>query len=100
MDEAGHIPDLSYTFDNILFPRTMGVGGQIHLFGTPKAHSDPYLLEVYEKGKDLFLSKGCTGCHAVEGWQENPRVGPELGRDHVRRRPAGVAARAGTRGSR
>lgn len=52
VDEAGHIPDLSYTFDNILFPRTMGVGGVIHLLGTPKAHSDPYLLEVYEKGKD------------------------------------------------
>jgi hypothetical protein len=52
VDEAGHIPDLSATFDNILFPRTMGVGGRIHLFGTPKAHSDPYLLEVYEKGKD------------------------------------------------
>lgn len=51
VDEAGHIPDLSATFDNILFPRTMGVGGRIHLFGTPKAHSDPYLLEVYEKGK-------------------------------------------------
>lgn len=52
VDEAGHIPDLSETFDNILFPRTMGVGGRIHLLGTPKAHSDPYLLEVYEKGKD------------------------------------------------
>lgn len=52
VDEAGHIPDLSYTFDSILFPRTMGVGGVVHLLGTPKAHSDPYLLEVYEKGKD------------------------------------------------
>lgn len=52
VDEAGHIPDLSSTFDNILFPRTMGVGGRIHLFGTPKPHSDPYLLEVYEKGRD------------------------------------------------
>ena len=52
VDEAGHIPDLSATFDNILFPRTMGVGGRIHLLGTPKAHSDPYLLEVYEKGRD------------------------------------------------
>lgn len=52
VDEAGHIPDLSYTYDNILYPRTMGVAGQIHLFGTPKAHSDPYLLEVYEKGRD------------------------------------------------
>lgn len=51
VDEAGHIPDLSTTFDNILFPRTMGVGGRIHLFGTPKPHSDPYLLEVYEKGR-------------------------------------------------
>lgn len=51
VDEAGHIPDISSTFDNILFPRTMGVGGVIHLLGTPKAHSDPYLLEIYEKGK-------------------------------------------------
>lgn len=52
VDEAGHIPDLAGTFDNILYPRTMGVSGRIHLFGTPKAHSDPYLLEIYEKGKD------------------------------------------------
>jgi len=52
VDEAGHIPDLSYTFDNILFPRTMGVAGEIHLFGTPKAHSDPYLHEVFIKGRD------------------------------------------------
>lgn len=52
VDEAGHIPDLADTFDNILFPRTMGVGGSVHLFGTPKAWSDPYLLEVFEKGKD------------------------------------------------
>lgn len=35
---------------------------------------------VYEKGKDLFLSKGCTGCHTAKGWEENPRVGPELTR--------------------
>ncbi len=52
VDEVGHIPDLSGTYDNILYPRTMGVGGIIHFFGTPKAYSDPYLLEIYEKGKD------------------------------------------------
>lgn len=52
IDEVGHIPDLSYTYDSILYPRTMGVNGIIHFFGTPKAHSDPYLLEVYEKGKN------------------------------------------------
>lgn len=51
VDEAGHIPDLSATFENILYPRTMGVGGRVHLLGTPKAHSDPFLLEVFEKGK-------------------------------------------------
>ncbi len=52
VDEVGHIPDLSGTYDNILYPRTMGVGGIIHFFGTPKEYSDPYLLEIYEKGKD------------------------------------------------
>lgn len=52
VDEAGHIPDLSYTLDNILYPRTMGVAGVIDLLGTPKEYSDPYLLEVFEKGKN------------------------------------------------
>ena len=52
VDEAGHIPDLAYTFDSILYPRTMGVGGKTDLLGTPKPHSDPYLLEVFEKGKE------------------------------------------------
>lgn len=52
IDEAGHIPDISYTFDSVLFPRTMGVSGRIHLIGTPKPHSDPFLLEIFEKGKD------------------------------------------------
>lgn len=33
---------------------------------------------VYEKGKDLFLQKGCTGCHAVKGYEDQPRIGPEL----------------------
>lgn len=51
VDEVGHIPDFAHTWDNILYPRTLGVGGRCHLFGTPKAHSDPYLLEVYEKGR-------------------------------------------------
>lgn len=52
VDEVGHIPDLSLIYDNILYPRTLGVGGVIHFFGTPKAYSDPYLLEVYEKGQN------------------------------------------------
>lgn len=33
---------------------------------------------VYEKGKDLFVTKGCHGCHAVKGYTDLPRVAPEL----------------------
>lgn len=76
VDEAGHIPDLSATFDNILFPRTMGVGGVIHLLGTPKAHSDPYLLEVYEKGrsgKDPFYYSQAGSVLENEFWSEAER---------------------------
>jgi hypothetical protein len=76
VDEAGHIPDISTTFDNILFPRTMGVGGTIHLLGTPKAHSDPYLLEVYEKGKkgdDPFYYSQAGSVLENEYWSEHER---------------------------
>jgi hypothetical protein len=52
VDEVGHIPDISYTWDSVLYPRTMGVSGRTHFIGTPKPHSDPYLLEIFEKGKD------------------------------------------------
>lgn len=76
VDEAGHIPDLSSTFDNILFPRTMGVGGQIHLLGTPKPHSDPYLLEVYEKGRkgdDPFYYSQPGSVFENEFWHQNEK---------------------------
>ena len=77
VDEAGHIPDLSSTFDNILFPRTLGVGGRIHLLGTPKAHSDPYLLEVFEKGRDgrdpfYYSQEGSV--FENEYWPESEKV--------------------------
>lgn len=79
VDEAGHIPDISYTFDSVLFPRTMGVGGHIHLIGTPKPHSDPFLLEVFEKGKnggDGFYYSMAGSVLENEYWteQEQDRV--------------------------
>lgn len=83
VDEAGHIPDLKGTYDNILYPRTMGVGGQVHLFGTPKAHSDPYLLEVYEKGldgKDPFYYSQSGSVMENEFW-------PQEEKDRVLRNP-------------
>lgn len=85
VDEAGHIPDLSQTFDSILFPRTMGVGGRVHLFGTPKPESDPYLLEVYEKGrpganKDPFYHSQPGSCLENEFW-------PKAERDRVLSNP-------------
>lgn len=98
VDEAGHIPELSGTFDNILFPRTMGVAGRIHLLGTPKPHSDPYLLEVYEKGRtgkdpfyysqdgtvfenefwtDVERQRVLNNPRYVTGWEECPDGGCE-----------------------
>ncbi|MGZ4518843.1 MAG: hypothetical protein ACXVGB_00295 [Mycobacteriaceae bacterium] len=77
VDEVGHIPNLSGTYDNVLYPRTLGVGGVVHFFGTPKEYSDPYLLEVYEKGKD-----GGDGFHYSQSgsvlenefWSEEEKV--------------------------
>jgi len=77
VDEVGHIPDLSGTYDNVLYPRTLGVGGVIHLFGTPKEYSDPYLLEVYEKGKDGgdgFYYSQSGSVLENEFWTETERV--------------------------
>jgi hypothetical protein len=76
VDEAGHIPDISYTFDSVLFPRTMGVSGRIHLIGTPKPHSDPFLLEVFEKGKsgdDPFYYSKSGAVLENEFWTEAER---------------------------
>jgi hypothetical protein len=83
VDEVGHIPDLSATFDNILFPRTMGVGGVIHLYGTPKAYSDPYLLEVYEKGRT-----GGDGFHfSQDGSVFENEFWPQEERDRILNNP-------------
>jgi hypothetical protein len=76
VDEAGHIPDLSTTFDSILYPRTMGVGGRVHLFGTPKPHSDPYLLEIFEKGKtgeDPFYFAQSGSVFENEFWPQSEK---------------------------
>jgi len=76
VDEVGHIPDLSATFDNILFPRTMGVSGVIDLLGTPKAYSDPYLFEVFEKGRhgtDPFYYAQEGSVFENEFWPESEK---------------------------
>ena len=43
---------------------------QVELEGAP----------VLSKGKKLFLKLGCHGCHMVDGYQEEKRVGPSLRR--------------------
>ena len=76
VDEVGHIPDLGQTYDNILYPRTMGVGGVIHFFGTPKGYSDPYLLEIYERGKnggDGFYFSQSGSVLENQYWTEDER---------------------------
>lgn len=77
VDEAGHIPDISYTYDSVLYPRTMGVSGRVHFIGTPKPHSDPYLLEVFEKGRagdDPFYFSYSGSVLENTFWTEDERV--------------------------
>ncbi len=48
-----------------------------------KCHQDQWKLDhapVYMAGKKLFWDLGCTGCHAIKGFEEAPKVGPSLGR--------------------
>lgn len=48
-----------------------------------RCHSEQRWLDaapVYEKGKGLFIEKGCSGCHAVKGAENFARIGPELTR--------------------
>jgi len=46
-------------------------------------HSEVVELEgapILTKGKKLFLKLGCHGCHLVEGYADEPNVGPRLNR--------------------
>lgn len=42
---------------------------------------------LYEKGKDLFIKKGCQSCHLVAGFEKMPRIAPELYRIRGKIRP-------------
>lgn len=35
---------------------------------------------ILSKGKKLFIKLGCHGCHLVDGYQKEPKVGPSLRR--------------------
>ncbi len=46
-----------------------------------KCHQDQWKLDhapVAMKGKKLFWDNGCTGCHAIKGFESAPKVGPSL----------------------
>ncbi len=46
-----------------------------------KCHQDQWKLDhapVAMKGKKLFWDAGCTGCHAIQGFESAPKVGPSL----------------------
>jgi len=48
-----------------------------------RCHSEQRWIDaapVYEKGKGLFIDKGCVGCHAVKGSEDHARIAPELTR--------------------
>lgn len=46
-----------------------------------KCHQDQWKLDhapVAMKGKKLFWDLGCTGCHAIKGFESAPKVAPSL----------------------
>jgi len=45
-------------------------------------HKENYLEDgpVVSRGKELFISMGCHGCHSVKGYETLPRTGPSLKR--------------------
>lgn len=46
-----------------------------------KCHLDQWKLDgapVYMKGKEIFWTQGCIGCHAIKGFENAPKVGPSL----------------------
>lgn len=51
VDEVGQIPNFEKCYNDVLYPRTMGVDGVIWLIGTPKQHTDPFVYEIFEIGQ-------------------------------------------------
>jgi cytochrome c oxidase subunit II len=47
------------------------------LAGQAKPAAEPVSAQA-RRGRDLFLSAGCGGCHAVRGTQASGKVGPDL----------------------
>jgi len=46
-----------------------------------KCHQNQWQLNFtpnYMAGKKFFVERGCIGCHAVEGFEEMPKAGPQL----------------------
>ena len=60
-----------------------------------KCHQDQWKLDyapVMMAGKKAFWDLGCTGCHAVKGFEDAPKVGPSLRRLSGKVSPEWLAA--------
>ena len=86
VDEVGQIPDFEKTYNDVLYPRTMGVEGVIWLIGTPKPHTDPFVYHIFDiglSGEDrmYFAMEGDTlrdNTFWTEGERERVRANPKL----------------------
>ena len=52
VDEVGQIPDFETCYNDVLYARTMAVGGVIFLIGTPKPTTDPFVYHIFNLGVD------------------------------------------------
>jgi cytochrome c oxidase subunit 2 len=53
----------------------LGVATVVYFQSNP---SSDLVAPGQSRGEILFLSKGCTGCHTIEGVAEGGQIGPDL----------------------
>jgi len=86
IDEVGHVNDFEMIYNDVLFPRTLGVDGIILLYGTPKEHTDPFVFEIYEDG----LVEGHPFYTSMSGSSLNNPYWPAIDRARTLANPAYV----------
>lgn len=50
VDEVGQVPEFEEVFNSVIYPRTIGVNGDVFLVGTPKPHTDSFIHEIFDVG--------------------------------------------------
>jgi hypothetical protein len=75
VDEVGQEPGFEQAYNDVIYPRTIGVNGTIDLIGTPKPKTDPFVFEIFElgsRGDEFYFAKEGSSFENIY-WPENER---------------------------